>query len=458
MSLFDEIRPVLQQIDIPIYLVGGAVRDALAGVESNDLDFAVERDGIRTAFRVGNALGVPAYPMDEERDVGRVMLKDANTTLDFARYRAGSLEADLRDRDFTVNAIGMGLDGSLVDPTGGVDDLTNRVVRQTHSAAIQNDPVRGLRAIRLAVGYRCIMEPETAVQVRKSADWLERSSAERNRDAFLKLISLPRPDQAIRQLLQYGLLHALLPEIAALESLAQGDPHFERVLDHTISVLHWLPQIEVRYQDEPILAEHFGRAVDGDVTGWQLLRLGALFHDVGKTATRMVENGKIEYFDHEAVGSKVAAKRLRALKFSREAVQHVAKAVGGHGRPSALSHERKVSGRATYRFFNALGSAGLDACLISLADNASFRVRLDDPDGMDDIECTVDKLLQRYVKEYDKVIAPPPLVKGEDVIALGVPPGREIGRLLALVRENQAAGEITTREDALTFIRENMNV
>ena len=139
-----------------IYLVGGAVRDVLLGRSSHDLDFAVPGDGIKLARRVANKMKGAFYPLDHERDTGRVVLIHADetrTVMDFATFRGENIEADLRDRDFTLNAIAYNLQtASVFDPLNGASDLLAKHIRACTAESLTNDPVRVLRAVRLAAG------------------------------------------------------------------------------------------------------------------------------------------------------------------------------------------------------------------------------------------------------------------------------------------------------------------
>jgi tRNA nucleotidyltransferase/poly(A) polymerase len=246
--LLQQIQPVLLRQEVRIYLVGGAVRDALLGRVSYDLDFVVPQQAIKVAFHIADVLGVPAYPLDRERDTGRVVLPDAGTVLDVARFRGAALEADLRDRDFTINAMalpaGATSSASIVDPCGGKEDLQAGLVRLTHPGAIDDDPVRALRALRMAARFGFRLTPETAAAVAAAAPQLERVSAERVRDELLKLLQTEAPHRAVEDMADLALLPVVLPEIAALRSVAQSSPHHEPVLAHTLGVLRRLVQVE----------------------------------------------------------------------------------------------------------------------------------------------------------------------------------------------------------------------
>ena len=479
--LLERLRPLLAQQNMPVYLVGGAVRDALLGRVSHDLDFVVPRNGIKLAFAIGDALHMPAYTLDSERDTGRVVVPGSGTTLDFARFRGADLTADLFDRDFTVNALALPATAktqlSLIDPTGGLADLQAQTLRLPHANALTADPVRALRAVRLAHTLGFVLEPETQMLVKSAAHLLQTVSNERVREELTKILNTAVPHSALLQLFQLNLLSVILPEVAALDGIIQSPPHHEPVLEHTISVLSWLVRIETAVFDADAtlqevelqqvqhmlapyvqqLHHYFARPIDGGVDGRLLLRLGAVLHDIGKRQTRTVdENGRIRFFGHEAVGADLAAVRLHQLTFSNTAVAHVKATVAGHMRPLLLvSEQRQPSRRAVYRYFRATGQAGLDICLLALADSLATHAGMGDKEEWMRLVDLVGALLEFYFGKYNEVIKPTPLLNGTDIIQiLNLQPGPEVGRILRLIEEAQASGEIATRPEAILLAQQ----
>ncbi len=477
--LLAALRPFLAEQEQPIYLVGGAVRDALLGRPVHDLDFVVPEQAIRLTYKVADFLGMPAYVLDQERDTGRVVLREANTTLDFSRFRGPSLAADLHDRDFTVNAMALPATAvrraSVIDPTGGLPDLAARQLRLAHPHALQRDPVRVLRALRQSLEMEFEMTPETRTAVLDAAALLSGASTERVRDELLKLMGVPEPARAIGEMAALGLLAPTLPEIAALSEVAQSAPHTKPVLAHTLAMLAWLNGVETAvFTDEPLpdpalvavrealagyatgLAEHLARGVDGGLNGRLLLWLGALFHDVGKGATQTVdENGRIRFLGHDTVGATMAAHRLRQLTLSNQAVKHIETIVAGHMRPLLLLNAGGLpSRRAVYRYFRDTQTAGLDIGLLTLADHLGTYDGPGSAEAWAHLIAIVARLFSHYFDHYTDTVAPAPLLDGRDLIThLRLLPGPEIGRLLRLVQEAQAAGEIHTRAEALEFAR-----
>lgn len=481
--LLQQIREILLGEPGPVYLVGGAVRDALLGRENYDLDFVLPKGAVRLAFRVANALMAPAYVLDDQRDTGRVVLAYPNTMLDFASFRAPDLEADLQDRDFTINALAIPATAqsrqAVIDPTGGLQDLQQQTIRAIHPQSLANDPVRSIRAVRLAASLGFKITDDTKSLITSAVPALDSISAERKRDELLKIMLTSRPGDALQQMEQLGLLPALLPEVADLSGLSQSPPHFEDVLAHTRRVLDYLVNLEQQLFSEdtspdpalviaqqslarfsPYLEKYLAEPVDGGLDRHVILRLGALFHDVGKKETQEIDaDGRIRFFGHAAVGAKMAGKRLRALSLSKSAITQVKRIIEGHMRPLSLVQAQgsSPSRRAVYRFFQAAQENGLDICLLALADHLATHDGPGEEESWLALLGLVEHLFEYYFEKPEEAVKPPQLLSGRDLIdLLGMKPGPEIGRVLRLVEENQAAGEIKSREEALQFASEQI--
>lgn len=427
-TILQTLRDLVADAPQPVYLVGGAVRDLLIGRPLHDVDLAVADGAVSLAFQLGDRLGAPAFVLDRERDIGRIVL-DA-LTIDVARFRgrAGDddLLSDLRARDFTLNAMAVPLAAvdtpsflqAIVDPCAGRDDIARQRVQPCYPGSVADDPVRALRAVRMGVTFGFALAADTQRQARAAR--LARVSAERIRDELLKLLLTDRPDIALEQLHQLGLLLQTLPEIAALDG--QVIDGADR-LAATAARLRRVAALPDRLGpvDATAVGGYLDRAVTGNLDGHTLLRLAALFFNLS-----------------HVVGEKGAARsigrRLRALRLSNEAVQHVVQAVT---RAGALARVNLMTGdtrRAIHRFYRETGRAGVDICLLALADGA---------------EEPASTLLDAYFHAYDRVVRPTPLLDGRALMAaFDLPPGRHIGVLLTRLQEEQAAGAITTVDEA----------
>ncbi len=466
----------------PAWLVGGAVRDALLRRPARDFDFIVSGDALASARAIGNALGGAYYPLDAERGVGRVVLtRDAvRITLDLSRLRGPDLDADLTARDFTINALAVDLaqPDVLIDPLGGERDLRTKLIRVCSPTAIADDPLRAIRAVRLAAELQFRIDKPTLTQVRAHAGSLAQVSSERRRDELVRCLGGPRPAAAIRSLDVLGLLSALLPEVTALHGVTQSPPHVYDVWEHTLTVLARL--VEVLAALDPVynvdnasdvtlglaslrlgrhrqaLGQHLTNALNPDRPQRSLLLLASLLHDIGKPATRSVETtGRIRFLDHDQVGARLTQARLTELRFSTDEVQHVSAIVAQHLRPLNLSGESTVTRRAIYRFFHQTGDAGIDVVLLSLADFLGNHG--DGPPPVDEWNRLLDvcsQLLRACFEVPAETMNPPVLLTGDDLMGeFGLKAGPGLGRLMAELREAQAAGEVTDREAAGNWVR-----
>ncbi|HLB46663.1 MAG TPA: HD domain-containing protein [Anaerolineales bacterium] len=477
-TTFDRARQALPDPS-RVWLVGGSVRDALLNRPVHDLDFAVAGDGLAIARTVASKLGAAFFPLDESRGTGRVVAieDDQRFFLDFASLRGDDLNADLAARDFTVNAIAVSLGGQLFDPMGGQADLKAKVLRTCSPASINDDPVRALRAVRLAAQLGFRIERGTREAAREAASRIASVSAERVRDEFMKMLEEQKPAASLRALDALGLLYHVVPETSALKGVTQSAPHVFDVWQHTLAVVAHLDSVlsvlrrahDVdaaseyalgyaaarvgRYRNE--ISDHLEQELSVGRSARSLLFLAALLHDIAKPQTRAVEagTGRVRFLGHENYGTEVAKERLIALRLSNDEVERVAIIVAHHMRPVLLSHGEAVRPRAAYRFFKATGPAGVDVCLLTLADLLGTRgIELGREEWAVRVD-TVVALLDAYYKQSEQVIRPPALITGEDVMRLGVPQGPRVGELLEAVREAQAAGEVTTREEAMDRVK-----
>jgi tRNA nucleotidyltransferase/poly(A) polymerase len=494
LPIFD--TPLMRQLrqhlpaESSIYLVGGAVRDAILEREVHDLDFAVQKNALKLAKALADKLSAAFYPLDAENDTARLVIihaDGARDILDFAGYRGETLEDDLRGRDFTLNAIALDLrSGETLDPLNGLADLRAKRLRACSDTSISDDPVRILRAVRQAASYGLSIDKPTREQMKAAIPGLAAVSAERNRDEILKILAGPRPDTALRALDMLGALPHILPELDAMKGVAQSPPHVQDVWSHTLSVLRHLEDIldllAPQYNEEKSnadlyngllvlklgrfraqLAEHLAQKLNTDRPLRALLFLAALYHDAEKPSTRTVEeSGRIRFFTHEDKGAQTILRRAIALRLSNDEMDRLKLIVAHHMRIHAhadrLRKGQPVSRKAIYRFFRDTGPAGVDVILHSLADlRATYETGLPQDHWVAELD-TCRALLEAYFETPEQAVRPPQLLNGNDLITeLNLKPGRQIGELLEAIRESQAEGELSSREEALAFARDWLN-
>lgn len=472
-----------------LYLVGGAVRDLLTSRLSPDFDFALPSNGISLARKIANALKADFLVLDDERDTARVVVTNedgSRTFLDFASYRGETLEQDLRARDFTINAIAYNLqDDTLIDPTEGGSDIRAKVIRACSPNSFTDDPIRVLRGVRQAAGFGYTIEKSTREWMKQAAGQVGSVSPERLRDEIFKILNGPRASASIRALEMLSALDHLMPELIKMKGVEQSPPHVYDVWTHTLAALDHLDQILSalrvgydakntndmftglltlrlgRYREK--FARHFSEPLNIDRPHRSLLFFATLYHDVCKPETKTTdENGRVRFFDHEIKGAEVVAERARSFNLSNDEVERLRVIVKHHMRfhnfASRLEGEKQTPSRkAIYRFFRDSSKAGIDLILLALADMRGTRASELTTEAWTAYLDVARILLESYWEKPEEVVAPPRLLDGNALIKeLSLTPGPRIGKLLEAIRENQAAGKIETREQALAFAREEM--
>lgn len=313
-------------------LVGGPVRDAFLGRPVNDLD-------LTTSARPDDIVRIVRPVADAHWDIGRAFgtigARLGDHTVEITTYRADvyspesrkpevafgdSLEGDLVRRDFTMNALALRLPSlTLVDPSGGLDDLFARrlMTPSPPEVSFGDDPLRMLRAARFAAQLSVDVDPTVVEAMARMRERLSIVSAERIRDELVKLLATASPRRGLELLVLTGLADHVLPELPALRLEVDEHAHHKDVYEHSLTVL-----------DQAIALEnerHPGSPPD------TVLRLAALLHDIGKPATKKVEaGGAVTFHHHDVVGAKLARKRLTALRFDKDTIGAVSRLIELH--------------------------------------------------------------------------------------------------------------------------------
>lgn len=469
MTTLEMLRAFLAKRNERAYLVGGTVRDVLLGRAVHDLDVSVAGSASRMARAFADELGAAYFLMDETFDVARVILENAEGSreiFDFARLRGAALKDDLATRDFSINAMAAdarawaGDAAEVIDPFNGRADVAARRVRAISDKVFANDAVRLMRAARMEAELDFVLDAETEMWLRRDAALISAAPMERVRDELIKIIGAPNALRNLKRLDALDLLGRVLPELNALRGVTQSPPHVFDVFEHSLRAVSAAEETErggygnlAQGAFGAQLREHFSQVVSGGRTRRELLRLTLLLHDIGKAATRTVDaDGRIRFFGHERVGIPLVGPALSRLKFSNEESAVVKTIIANHLRPLHLTLSG-VSNRAVFRFFRDTGDVGVDVAVHAWCDQrATFGGDAGDAE-LAELQAVIGRLLDRFYHAHAQVVAPPALVNGQDVMnVLALPPSPRIGEWLNAVREAQAAGEITTRQEAIDFL------
>jgi poly(A) polymerase len=430
------LKRATSDVSAQAWVVGGYVRDKLLERPHPNPDVVVERgDALKLAARFAELTGAEP-PITFER-FGTAQVTLPGHLVEFVNARAesyaadsrkpdvrpASLDEDLRRRDFTINTVLMDLDGKIHDPLGGRNDLEAGILRTPTDPlrTFADDPLRMLRAVRFAaeLGFEPAAGLIPAMRQMKGRLTPPVISVERVADELRRMLISQRPRLAIELLDAGELLEIVLPEVSACKGVPQSGYHTHDVFGHTLLTVERVP---------PDL----------------VLRLAALFHDVGKPSTATPDGA---FTGHEIVGAELARSALERLRFSQKEIETIVKLVLLHLRPVYYSSE--WSNGAVRRLARDAGSV-LDR-LIALARADIAASAYPEPEKLDELQARIEAVLSERPSRLE------PLVTGEDVMRVrGIGPGPEVGRIKKRIEELVIDGELSpTREAALDYLASN---
>ncbi|OEU47328.1 MAG: hypothetical protein BA861_02000 [Desulfobacterales bacterium S3730MH5] len=490
----------------PVYLVGGSLRDLILDRPFNDYDFAVHGNARAFARKVATKLGVHAIEMGkDDKTVYRII--SGGKVLDFSPMHGKSIDEDLKRRDFTVNSLGFVLSsesppgrgplrsGGLIDPVGGLKDIRSKTIRLISEDAILVDPLRMVRAFRLAAVLGFEIAPQTLSVIKEHSALVARSARERIRAELFKTMEAKKSFPYIEQMCEAGILMKLFPELELCRNCLLNDHGYD-VLRHVMRTYKEIEIVLGNYATlwpeyaEPIRSylEHKDRKV--------LLKWAALLHDVGKPATRSLDpTGRLRFLGHETKGAHIVRALCLRLRMSVRERSFIESVVQNHLHPLLLFDARQrgaLTARGIIRFVTRHKDDIVGLLLHSVADQRA-KAYLSIPacnacqprshwqeggpiygkpafqPGHNLSSETVGhesdeefkkafveflkEILQRYFSDLKPTMTASRLITGKDLIEhFGLTPSELFGKLLQSVEEARLSQEIRTREEAFELV------
>ncbi|MHB8996036.1 MAG: HD domain-containing protein [Armatimonadota bacterium] len=460
------VEETARELGQPVWIVGGAVRDALLGLPVGDWDLAVP-EAPAFARALAQALGVHLTVLHEDLPTYRLVLKADDQPprqLDLVQLRAATIEDDLLSRDLSINALAADLlTHDLLDPSGGLSDLQHGRVRALGLANLQADPLRCLRVYRFHSQFGFVVDGQTRNWVRQVSLTVGKTAGERIGEELLKTLEPPRAAQTVRMMDEDGLLSRIFPEIEPTRGVEQGGYHHLDVWGHTLEVAAELEQILLKpgrflprnvAPVEEYLSQRHRRPI---------LLLTALLHDLAKPPCRKRdERGWWRFFDHDIEGARIAGHIARRLALRREHALLVRALIRNHLRPLQLANlqlpqdgrePKPITMSALRRLFRDAHPDGIGLLLLALSDARGCRGPSTRPGYHQELAMVVDEMLARFL-EYREQRATTPLLSGSDLIEAGYTPGERFGVVLAEVEDAYADGVVHTKGEALELAAE----
>ncbi|HYB00820.1 MAG TPA: HD domain-containing protein [Ktedonobacteraceae bacterium] len=493
------------------YLVGGSLRNLLLGEECLDWDIVTFGEAHKTARQLADTLGGHYVHMHAKASRVVVVIEETGLpqtrkeiSFDISPLVGKTIEDDLYKRDFTINAIATPLKEvvrylesnqetdlflHLIDPLNGLSDLQARCLKAVNDLVFRHDPLRMLRAVRLVMRYQLQLDPDTANMITRDASLLSDIAWERIHDELYAILGPERATTRLHFLDEHGLFTTMFPEFELARGMRQPKPHYWDVLSHSIETVGTLEEIASLFQANTTQATDLvGKtsifAQEDKSTHSELvqiasllqeaeqqgifsfpgltaprMKMAALLHDIGKPVTYSCdEDGAIHFYNHPQAGVPLVETVMRRLCASTQDRRLAQLVAAHHMRPGQLGQDGPVTLRAIRRYFVDLGPAGIYVALFSLADHLATVGPEPIGDAWKRHMRVVHQLLTSYIRERNSIL-PPRLISPEELMRrLKLVPGPIVGQLLDLISEAQAEGKVHSKEEAVWFAEEHLQL
>ena len=467
-GLISALLKIAQRDGHQLYLVGGFIRDILLGRSSKDVDFVALRApelAHLLATETGTRLALIDRKFGTIRLIPPPLTNDLSDVyqIDLSPLRGSSIAEDLKQRDFTVNALAVELSAwqsdttiDLIDPLGGLSHFRARRLHLCSPHSIGDDPLRILRAYRLAATHDFTLEGHAQERIGGMRHGLNRVAVERIRDELVLMLSTANSATILRVLDDDNVLELMMPECEPMRNCSQNDYHHQNVWQHSLAALEVLESFLASpeellggYADEalPILAQR----IAGERTREIMLKLGVLLHDIGKPNCRTVdENGVTHFTGHEVTGARLAGSLCARFCFSNKEIDFVRQLIHQQMRVVHPFSLKRTSRKALSHLF-ILGPELFWPLLFLFG---SDYLAAKDPRSRKTEIGPLCQQINRWLDFYHKQLKPkekePPLVRGHELMnRLNLSPGPTVGKLLHTLAELQWEGRINSREEAL---------
>lgn len=462
------IAQLAQEENSDCYLVGGYLRDLYLNRITKDLDFTLSKNPKNLAQKFSDQPHFSFFVLHEQEEIYRVVNEDGYQ-FDFSSFKGATIEEDLSLRDFTINAMALTLAPdnaktfsleNILDPAHGRADLNKKTVRQISKTIYGEDPLRLLRAFRIATQLQFEIDPETFKTIKENSPLIKRVAMERIREELLLLLDCQSAYPTVLKLDEAGLVSQIFPEVDPNRACALDYYPEKGVWGHSLDALNCLEWIfqnlsaEFPEDHEKIKAFLFNEKGNSGEKSWAaLMKLGVLLHDIGKAPTAQMIEGRLRFYEHQNVGAKLAKKAAERLKFSSDASKNLSRMVLEHMRPGGLAFAPVLTDRARFRFFRDLGVTAIPTLIVSLADRYTYLTQETRGKGADVHEKLVKDFARWYFLKMEATAKKKePLINGTILMEkLKLSPSPTIGTLLKEIEEAAAVGEIHTQEEAITL-------
>ena len=438
MIFNDDILASLDKIleNQQAYLVGGYLRNYFINNEiSNDRDIVVLKDSFGFAKKLAGNFNGTLIELDKENQIYRVVLEDKINYFDIALAQNNDILKDAKRRDFTINSIFYDLNKKeLFDPNNGIEDIKNKILRTPDLNNLIDDSLRFLRLYRFMAQFDLRIEDELNNFVKDNFYKINSVAKERINYEIISMFKGKFIAKTLNKMFDDNVLELVFPFVKEIKRVPKNSHHHLDLIHHSIETVN---QITL---DKP------------------LLKISAFYHDIGKPSTWTIEPvGRHRFIGHDIKGSEIVKKELLDLKFSNKQIAYISKMIKYHIYPSSLMQCAENDNKKAFaRFIRKLGDDVADIIELAKADRLSAIGEAVTEDMIQANIKHLNKLLEYYKEVKAKGADTKILLNGSEIMKiLGIKPSKKIGEILEHLKEAQISGEITTKEEAINFVKQS---
>ncbi len=437
-----------------VYITGGTIRDLLIGRTPADYDIAVTEHPEKLAKTIAEKTSGTLVKMGKhEYRIFRVV--SADNTFDVTRLTGKSIEEDLANRDFTINAIAYEpVTGNILDPVDGTLDLKSKKIRMVSKEIFKKDPVRLVRAYRISACFGFDIEPQTASVITSDAQLIQNSTGERIRSELFKIFHVKKSYHYILQMANTGVLTSIFPELSSLKECLQNKTHDYDVFEHTMKAYHYLETVlNTPSLFFPQNYVKFNRYIDSSTSA--ICKLAVLLHDIGKPSVKTIDDaGNIHFYGHAAKSAQLARKIGQRLKLSNKEADWLQGIIRYHIRPLFLFNAHRnnsLTSKGITRFFLKCADITPALLLHTVADTKAKEHKTGAVNQA--FLSFIENIANDFFYNFKPKRNLPPFITGHDLInRFGLVPSPLFKTILNLIEEARLTNNIKTKSQALSMV------
>ncbi|MGE4385623.1 MAG: CCA tRNA nucleotidyltransferase [Endomicrobiaceae bacterium] len=472
-NIIKTIQFISEKNNTAVFAVGGYIRDILLNKSSLDLDLVVSKSANIFAKKTAEALNGKYFLLHKDTQVYRVAVfgNPDIKYIDISLMHGKTIKDDLLNRDFTVNSLAVNIKNfndiknNVIDYCNGYADLKNKRINLVYGKAFSDDPLRMLRAFRIASEYNFKITENLFSSVKKYSKKINSAAPERIKNEFFRILNNKNSSKYISLMDDSKLLESIFPVIAIMKKSAKNFYyHPKGLFQHCFQTLESLEKILCKLdkyfpESEDKLRNHLNENFSDNVNKINLLKFTAIFHDCAKPECAKKIDKKIRFLGHEELGAEKASEIMKKLRMSNKEIDFVKSIIAQHMRPSNLAKSDIITNRAQTKLFRDLKENVPDVLILAMSDWHSYKsLKVYSKKILKQQEKAVAMIIKNYFEFITKTNLKK-LIDGNDLMqSLSIKPGKIVGELLRAVDAAHQEGKINTKKEAIKLAKSKLTL